>query len=75
MTIQEIKERTKVTEPYYFSRDTMKFFGQKLEDFKVIKESDGRYKIVAPIRFGYTEYNGYKTEHYFNPTNNKIERE
>ena len=37
--------------------------------FKVTKESDGRYKIVAPIRFGYTEYNGYKTEHYFNPTN------
>ena len=37
MTIHEIKERTKKTNPHFFSRDTMKFFNQTLKDFKVKK--------------------------------------
>tara|TARA_Y100000401_G_scaffold116002_1_gene120841 strand:+ start:6081 stop:6302 length:222 start_codon:yes stop_codon:yes gene_type:complete len=73
MTIYEIKKRTETTEPYYFSRNTMKFFGQKLKDFKVTKESDGRYKIAAPIRKAFMVDT--ESVAYFNPTNNKLETE
>ena len=48
MKIQEIKERTKKTSPYFFSRDTMKFFNQTLKDFKVKKLNDTEYLIYAP---------------------------
>ena len=48
MEIQEIKERTKKTSPYFFSRDTMKFFNQTLKDFKVKKLNDTEYLIYAP---------------------------
>ena len=30
VTIQEIKERTKDTAPYFFTPDTLRFFGQTL---------------------------------------------
>ena len=46
MTIYEIKQRTKKTAPYFFSKDTMRFFGQTLKDFKVSKQNDGRFKIT-----------------------------
>tara|TARA_R100001132_G_C3193083_1_gene44028 strand:+ start:38 stop:259 length:222 start_codon:yes stop_codon:yes gene_type:complete len=48
MTIYEIKERTAENQPYYFSKDTMKFFGQTLKDFKVYKQSETEYLITAP---------------------------
>ena len=51
----------------------MKFFGQKLKDFKVTKESDGRYKIAAPIRKAFMVDT--ESVAYFNPTNNKLETE
>tara|TARA_R100001530_G_scaffold134871_1_gene110683 strand:+ start:350 stop:556 length:207 start_codon:yes stop_codon:yes gene_type:complete len=66
MTIYEIKRRTKKTEPYFFSRDTMKFFNQTLKDFKVYKQDDKRFKIIA--RSGNN-----KTIRFFNPNNNKLE--
>ncbi len=47
MTIYEIKEQTKKTSPYFFSKDTMKFFNQKLTDFKVKKLNDTEYLIYA----------------------------
>ena len=80
MDIYEIKRLTSKTEPYFFSRKTMKFFGQTLKDFKVKKQSDGRYLIKAPcynIKITYLE-NTYKTgyhitKRYFNPVNNKLE--
>jgi len=50
MTIYEIKRRTHETAPYFFSRETMKFFGQTLKDFNVREMNDGRYRISAPIR-------------------------
>lgn len=51
MTIYEIKQRVAETEPYFFDRKTMKFFGQTLRDFSVRRLPDGRYRISAPIRF------------------------
>ena len=67
MTISEIKKRTKKTAPYFFSTDTMRFFEQKLSDFKVNKQSDGRFKISAKS-FGRNT-----TVRYFNPNNNMLE--
>ena len=70
MTIYEIKELTKKTAPYFFNRDTMKFYGQTLKDFSVKKQKDGRFKITAPIRDNYFTY---RTIRYFNPKNNEME--
>ena len=60
MTIYEIKRRTEETAPHFFTRDTLKFFGQTMKDFKVYKQADGRFLITAPIRIngrlaGHTE--------------------
>ena len=71
MTIYEIKERTKKTSPYFFNKDTMKFFGQTMKDFKVYKQKDGRFKIVAPSGSDWS--NDLQTIRYFNPTNNELE--
>lgn len=71
MTINEIKERTKDTAPYFFSEDTMKWFGQTLYDFRVEKQKDGRFKISAPSGDNW-EYK-HESIHYFNPNNNKLE--
>jgi len=74
MTIYEIKKRTKKTAPFFFSSDTMRFNGQKLTDFKVEKEDDGRYKISAPINpFFLGSENKHETVRYFNPDNNILE--
>jgi len=48
MTINEIKEQTKKTAPYFFSEDTMKFFNQTLKDFRVKKLNETEYLIYAP---------------------------
>jgi hypothetical protein len=49
MTIYEIKARTKETSPYFFSRKTMKFFGQTMKSFKVKKLNQYEYLIKAKI--------------------------
>ncbi len=71
MNIYQIKRLTAQTSPYYFSRETMKFFGQTLKSFSVRNQPDGRYLISAPMidrgrRVG-------TSERYFNPTNNQLE--
>lgn len=68
MTIQEIKEAVRDTEPYYFSDDTMKSFGQKLRDFKIRQMNDGRYMISA-----YSPKSGDCSIRFFNPNNNRLE--
>lgn len=73
MTIQEIKEKTKLTEPYFFSTDTMKFFNQTLRSFKVSLQEDKRFKISAPMKDSAGKYRG-ETIRYFNPINNNLER-
>ncbi len=72
MTIAEIKRRTQETSPYYFTRDTMKFFGQTMRDFKVCKQSDGRFLITAPMRDRNGKVIG-ESKRYFNPVNNELE--
>ena len=73
MTISEIKNRTQETSPYFFSRESMKFFGQTMRDFKVYKQNDGRYLITAAMRDNSGKVVG-KTERLFNPLNNELER-
>jgi len=72
MTIYEIKRLTAETSPYFFSHDTMKFFGQTLRSFSINKQSDGRYLISAPMRDFTGKIIGYTTR-YFNPLNNELE--
>lgn len=72
MTIYEIKEATKETAPYFFSPDTMRFFGQTMKCFSVEKCEDGRYKISAPAKNGNLKGT---TVRYFNPVNNNLEME
>ena len=66
MTIYEIKRLTAETSPYFFSHDTMKFFGQTLKSFSVKKQSDGRYLVTAKSKGGLTK-------RYFNPITNELE--
>lgn len=74
MTISEIKQRTLETSPYFFSRDTMKFFHQTMRDFKVKKQPDGRFLITAPMRDNEYKIVGL-TKRFFNPVNNELEHE
>lgn len=73
MTISEIKQKTQETAPYYFTRKTMSFFGQTMRDFKVKKQSDGRYLITAPMRDRNTGRIMGESKRYFNPSNNQLE--
>ncbi len=73
MTIYEIKRRTAKTAPYFFTRDTLRFFGQTMKSFAVKKQADGRFKISAP--WGRNWEQKLKTVRFFNPINNKLELE
>ena len=72
MTIYEVKQKTRKTAPYFFSRETMKYFRQTMKDFKVSKQEDGRFKIIAPIRISPKVDDDF-TIRYFNPINNELE--
>ena len=74
MTIYEIKRRTEETAPFYFSRGTLKFFGQTLKSFSVQKQSTGLYRISAPIIDRDGRDMGLSVR-YFNPDTNTLERE
>jgi hypothetical protein len=72
MTIYEIKRRTVETAPYFFSRDTMRFFGQTLRSFHVWKQPDGKYLITA--QSGSNWPGKHTTRRLFNPETNELER-
>lgn len=72
MTIYEIKRRTQKTSPYFFSRKTMKFFGQTMKDFKVYKQKDGKYLLIAYS--GKNWIGKHVTKRVFNPITNELER-
>ena len=74
MTIYDIKARTAETSPYFFTRDTLRFFHQTMRMFSVRKQSDGRYRITAPMRDHDGRHMG-ETVRYFNPLNNELERQ
>lgn len=72
LTIYDIKYLSAETSPYFFSRKALKFFKQTMKMFKVYKQDDERYEIIAPmycdkIKCGYTE-------RYVNPKTNELER-
>ena len=71
MTIYEVKERTQETAPYFFSKSSMKFFGQRMKDFKVYKQKDGKYLIVA--KSGDNWKGIHYTKRMFNPLTNELE--
>lgn len=72
MTIYEIKELTQKTSPYFFSKDTLRFFGQTMKSFKVKKQKDGRYLISAIMKDRNKKIVG-ETIRYFNSINNELE--
>jgi hypothetical protein len=71
LTIYDIKRLTSDTEPYFFSPKTMKFFGQRLSDYKVYKRKDGKYDIIAPSYWN-GKLMGY-TKRTFNPKTRRLE--
>lgn len=72
ITISEIKRRTSETSPYFFDKKTMKFFNQKMSDFKVRKLENGKFEIYAPIKDSYGKLMG-ETKRVFNPETNELE--
>ncbi len=46
-TVSEIKQATLRKSPYFFSRDTLKFFGQTMGSFKVAQSPRGNIYIYA----------------------------
>lgn len=73
MTIYEIAERTKAKQPYFFSKDTMRFFGQTMSKFRVKKQSGGKYLIYCPMKDRRTGKHIGMTERLFNPETNDLE--
>tara|TARA_R100001460_G_scaffold58869_1_gene98683 strand:- start:1351 stop:1584 length:234 start_codon:yes stop_codon:yes gene_type:complete len=71
-TIYEIKRLTEKSAPYFFSRNTMRFFNQTLRDFKVFSKHEGKYTITAPRYDNQGKYTG-ETVRYFNPITNELE--
>ena len=71
-TIYDIARLTSETSPHFFSKKTLKFFGQKMSSFKVYKQDDGRYLITAPMMHGGKQVGA--TQKYFNPETNELER-
>lgn len=47
-TISKIKSRTLKKAPYFFSKNTMNFFGQRMSDYKVKRSPKGKIFIYAP---------------------------
>ena len=63
-TIYEIKRLTAKTNPYYFDKQTMKFFKQTLSMFKVYRTStEGIFRISAPAYYR-SESGAIKFSHY-----------
>lgn len=50
MTIYEVKALTQEDAPYFFNRDTLKFFGQTLKSFNVVRVEKNKpiYRVSAP---------------------------
>ena len=68
-TMAEIKRNTKKDSPYFFDAGTMRFFGQKMSDFKVHQTRSGRVYIYAKSYFmdartGERQFMGYSIREY-----------
>ena len=71
LTIYDIKRLTAETSPFFFDRKTLKFFGQRMNSFKIYKQADCRYLVTAPIIINFKQIG--TTERYFNPITNELE--
>ena len=77
-TMAEIKRNTKKDAPYYFDAKTMRFFGQKMSDFKVHQTRSGRVYIYSKSYFtdartGERQFMGYSIREYIpNGLNSKL---
>ncbi len=62
-SIHDVKHHTESTgdNPHFFTRKSMKFFGQSMKDFHVGRTKGSYFKISAPSRHGST------TERYYDP--------
>lgn len=67
LTIKQIKELTKDTEPDYFTPKILRLWGQKLSDFKVTALNSGKYEIRAKCN------KGTDSVRIFNPTTKRLE--
>jgi len=72
MTIYEIKKMTEKSNPSFFSKNTLKFFGQKMNDFHVKKtKKSNLFYFYAQIK----DYQGVLrglTERLFDSNTNEI---
>lgn len=67
-TIYDIKRLSEDSAPYFFSRRTLQFFGQKVSDFKVYRtDQEGKFLIMAQ------SFGGNKTTRLFNIFTNELE--
>ena len=73
LTIYDIKERTRETAPYFFAKDTLRFFGQKMSDFKVKRLDNTHYMISAPAFVGMSGQRCGETKRIFNTETNELE--
>jgi len=71
MTIYDIKRLSQEKSPYFFSKDSMRFFGQTLKDFRVYKQKSGKYLIIAES--GDNWQGKHITKRLFNPLTNELE--
>jgi hypothetical protein len=67
ITIQEIVDRSKKKSPFYFSKDTLKSFGQTISGFKLKRMEDGR------IRMSQKTKHGTESVRFFNPVTNGLD--
>tara|TARA_R110002020_G_scaffold111081_1_gene256508 strand:- start:520 stop:783 length:264 start_codon:yes stop_codon:yes gene_type:complete len=76
MDIQEIKDRTEENHPHYFDTQVLKFYGQTLKSFSILKQDNGTYLLIAQTYRYLPSGNRvrYKdTLVYFNPATNRLE--
>ena len=72
LTIYDIKELTRDTAPEFFTRETLKYFGQTMKDFKVTQIGD-KYRIASVCRNTEGVQTGRETIRIFNPKTNELE--
>jgi len=72
LTIYEIRDLTSQTSPYFFSKDTLKFFGQTMAGFKVKLMPDGRTRISQVMKNAPSRM---ETVRFFNPITKTLDFE
>ena len=61
--IYQIQDDTKEKSPYFFSHDTLHFFGQNMGSFRIVKSPQGKIFIYAPS-YWHSQLMGYTFREY-----------